>query len=57
MAEKYKCIYRLDNKWNKDKCRCEYKELIDKGVCNNGMLRIQVIVNVSVIKHVMLVNI
>ena len=21
---------------NKDKCRCEYKELVDKGVCNKG---------------------
>ena len=23
-------------RWNKDKCRCEYKELIDKGVCHKG---------------------
>ena len=36
-----KCKCRLDasvfnNKqwWNVDKCRCEYKELIDKGICD-----------------------
>ena len=36
-----KCICRLDKiicnskqRWNEDKCRCEYKELIDKGVCD-----------------------
>ena len=23
-------------RWNKDTCRCECKELIDKGVCDNG---------------------
>ena len=23
-------------RWNKDKCRCECKELIDKGVCDKG---------------------
>ena len=39
--ETCKCICRLDKiicnskqRWNKDKCRCECKELIDKGVCN-----------------------
>ena len=38
--ESCKCICRLDKvicnnkqKWNKDKCRCVCKELIDKGVC------------------------
>ena len=38
-----KCRCRLgasicNNKqrWNKDKCRCEFKELIDKGVCDKG---------------------
>ena len=38
---KYEC--RLDaivcndkQHWNKDKCRCECKELIDKGVCDKG---------------------
>ena len=24
--------------WNKDKCRCECKELIDKGVCDKGFI-------------------
>ena len=44
-------------RWNKDKCRCEYKELIDKGVCDKGFILIQVIVNVIVINLVILVNI
>ena len=41
--ETCKCICRLDKiirnskkRWNKDNCRCEYKELIDKGVCDKG---------------------
>ena len=41
--ESCKCICRLDRiicnnkqKWNKDKCRCEYKKLIDKGVWEKG---------------------
>ena len=25
------------HRWNKDKCRCEFKELIDKGMCGNGL--------------------
>ena len=25
-------------RWNKDKCRCECKELIDKGVCSKGFI-------------------
>ena len=39
---KRKCKCRLDanvcnkQRWNGDKCRCECKELIDKGVCNRG---------------------
>ena len=59
-----KCICRLNkiicnNKkiWNKDKCRCECKELIDKGVCDKGFFLIQVIVSVNVINLVILVNI
>ena len=24
--------------WNKDKCRCECKELIDKGICDKGFI-------------------
>ena len=41
----YKCECRLgaivrNNKqrWNKNKCRCEWKELIDKGVCIKGFI-------------------
>ena len=41
LHESCKCICRLNEiicnnkqRWNKDKCRCEYKELIDKGVCD-----------------------
>ena len=41
--ETCKCICRLDaivcnnkQRWNKDKCRCECKELIDKGVFDKG---------------------
>ena len=41
--ETCKCICRLDKiicnskqRWNEDKCRCEWKELIDKGVCDKG---------------------
>ena len=40
---KYKC--RLDasgcnNKqhWNNDKCRCEWKKLIEKGICDQGFI-------------------
>ena len=25
-------------RWNNDKCRCECKELIDKGVCDKGFI-------------------
>ena len=40
-----KCICRLDKiicnskqRWNKDKCTWECKELIDKGVCDKGYI-------------------
>ena len=43
--ETCKCICRLhesvcNNKqrWINDKCRCECKELIDKGVCDKGFV-------------------
>ena len=43
--ETCKCTCRLDasvcnskQRWNKDKCRCEYKELIDKEICDNGFI-------------------
>ena len=41
-----KCTCRLDasvcndkKSWNNDICRCEFKELIGKGRCNNGAIR------------------
>ena len=44
--ETCKCICRLDKiicndnkqRWNQDKCRCECKELTDKGVCDKGFI-------------------
>ena len=43
--ETCKCKCRLDasvcnnkQRWNDDKCRCEYKELIDKGLCDKGYI-------------------
>ena len=41
---------------NKNKCKCECKELIDKGVSIQNMHGILVIVNVNVINHVILVS-
>ena len=45
LHETYKFKYRLDgsvcnNKqsWNEVKCRCECKELIDKGSCDKGFI-------------------
>ena len=53
-----KCICRLDKiicnskqRWNEDKCRCQCKELIDKGVCDCEYA------SVNVINPVILVNI
>ena len=59
-----KCIFRLDaivcnnkQRWNNDKCRCECKELIDKGLESIiDIFGILVIVNVNVISHVILVS-
>ena len=43
--EKCKCKCRLDaivcnnkQRWNKNKCRCEGQELIDKGIWNKGFI-------------------
>ena len=43
--ETCKCICRLNGiicnskqRWNEDKCRCECKELIDKGVCGKEFI-------------------
>ena len=40
-----KCKCRLDasignnkQRWNDDKCRCERKELINKGMCDEGFI-------------------
>ena len=61
--ETCKCKCRLDasicnnKRWKNDKCRCECKELINKGMCDKGLFGIQVNVNVNVINHVMLENI
>ena len=40
---KFKCkldaiVCNNKQRWNKNKCRCECKELIDKGVCNKGFI-------------------
>ena len=57
------CKCRLDasicnNKqiWNEDKCRCECKELTDKGSCDDGFILNPSIVIVNVINHTTLVN-
>ena len=43
--ETCKCICRLTasvcnnrQRWNEDKCRCECKELINKGMCDKGFI-------------------
>ena len=38
--ETCKCKSICNNKqcWNNDKCRCECKELIDKGICDKGFI-------------------
>ena len=28
----------INKKWNKDKCRCDCKKLIDKRVCDKGLI-------------------
>ena len=40
LHETFKCAIRLDvsvcnnkQRWNKEKCRCEYNELINRGIC------------------------
>ena len=56
--ETCKCKCRLDasvcnneQHWHNDKCRCECKELIEKGIGDKGF------VNVNVMNHVKLENI
>ena len=43
--ETCKCKCRLDaivcnnkQRWNKNKCRCECKELVNKGICDKGFI-------------------
>ena len=31
-------VYNNKQRWNKNKCSCECKELIDKGVCDKGFI-------------------
>ena len=31
-------VWNDKQRWNKDKCRCECKELIDKGMCDKGFI-------------------
>ena len=45
LHETCKSKFRLDGsvcnnkqRWSKDRCRCEYNEFIDKGVCNRGFI-------------------
>ena len=59
-----KCICRLDKiicnskqRWNEDKCRCESKELVDKGVCDKRSVWNPSIVSANVANLVILVNI
>ena len=62
--ESCKCICRLNEnicnnkqRWNKDKCRCKCKELIDKMYAIKDLFGTQVIVSVNAINHLILVNI
>ena len=40
-------VYNNKQSWNKNKCRCECKELIDKGVSDKGFI-FGILINVSV---------
>ena len=62
--ETFKSNCRLDarvccnkQRWNKDKCWCECKELIDKAVRDKGSIWNPVIVSANVIDLVILVSI
>ena len=46
-------VYNNKQRWNEDKCICECKELIDKGICDKkSRFGILVIVSANVINHV-----
>ena len=32
------CVCNNKQGWNEDKCRCERKELIDRGMCDKGII-------------------
>ena len=56
--------FRLDaivsnkkQRWNEDKCMCDCKELVDKGVCDKWLFGILVIVSLNVINLVILASI
>ena len=34
----YASVCNNKQRWNNDKCRCECKELIEKGRCDNGFI-------------------
>ena len=56
--QKCKYIASVCNKrWNEDKYRRECKDLIEKGIYDNGLIGILTVVNVNVIKYVILENI
>ena len=62
--ETCKCKCRLDagvcdikQRWNDDKCLCECKEMVDKGVSDERLFGILATVNANAINHVMLENI
>ena len=31
-------VFNNEKQWNNDKCRCECKELLDKGICDKGFI-------------------
>ena len=62
--ETCRCKCRLDasvrnnkQRWNDDKCRCECRELLDRGDAMKDLFEILETVRMNVISHVMLVNI
>ena len=38
LVMKHVSVCNNKQRWNKDKCRCEYKELINKGRCDEGFI-------------------
>ena len=50
-------VYSNKPRWNEGKCRCECKELIDKGILKKHLFGVLVILSVNVINHAILENI